>query len=45
MIVRKYCERKGGRAAFFAKGENKKEFMKEFRSEVADRDWYRCGTK
>jgi hypothetical protein len=38
MIVRKYCERKRARARNFAKRKNKKDLMKEFRSEVADGD-------
>jgi hypothetical protein len=38
MIVRKYCERKRGRARILAKRKNKKDLMEEFRSEVADGD-------
>jgi hypothetical protein len=38
MIVRKYCERKGGRGSQLGKEKNKKDLMGEFRSEVADGD-------
>jgi hypothetical protein len=45
MIVRKYCERKRARVSNLAKRKNKKDLMEEFRSEVADEDWYRSGTR
>jgi hypothetical protein len=44
MIVRKYCERKRREASISGKRKNKKDLMNEYRSEVADEDWYQCGT-
>jgi hypothetical protein len=44
MIVRKYCERKRRRATNFAKEQNKKDLMDQFRTEMAEMDWYQCGT-
>jgi hypothetical protein len=45
MIVRKYCERKRWGEGIAAKEQNKRDLIKEFRSELEEWDWYRCGTK
>ena len=36
MIVRKYCERKRGRARVSAKEKNKKDLMGEFQTELRE---------
>jgi hypothetical protein len=44
MIVRKYRERKRPKKVIRGKQKTKKDLIAEFRTEVADGNWYRSGT-